>query len=161
MTVFAVIYTVIDSKNIFRTDFFRKSYTTANFDMKATGAYKITDDDIEGLRWIRDNLYADAVIVTNKVLKGGHRTFITSAYAERQVYLDGYDYANIPSKEYVDRRIEILKRFYTGDISSVIDLANDGVDYAVLFKFIEHYNVVPSGLPMVYENDDISVYKIK
>lgn len=161
MTVFAVIYTVIDSKNIFRTDFFRKSYTTANFDMKATGAYNITDDDIEGLRWIRDNLYADAVIVTNKVLKGGHRTFITSAYAERQVYLDGYDYANIPSKEYVDRRIEILKRFYTGDISSVIDLANDGVDYAVLFKFIEHYNVVPSGLPMVYENDDISVYKIK
>ena len=160
MTLLAVIYTAVDAKNIFNTGI--KSYRIINFNAKSTGALDFTNGDVLGLRWIRDNLSPDAVITTNKLLApNGSITFVTSAYSERQVFLEGYAYANIPNKEYVNRRIEILKRFYTGDISSVIDLANEGVDYAVLFKFIEHYNVVPSGLPLVYENDDISVYKIK
>ena len=81
--------------------------------------------EIAGLRWIRDILSENIVLATNKVLFGNpeetkfSRTFITSEYSERQVYLEGFSSTNLPDMEFVMERLSQLRDYYNGVPGSV------------------------------------------
>ena len=122
--------------------------------------------EIAGLRWIRDILSENIVLVTNKVLFGNleetkfSRTFITSEYSERQVYLEGFSSTNLPDMEFVMERLSQLRDYYNGVPGSVEVLRENGVTYAVLFKGGSNSSILPEG-NLIYENEDIAVLEFR
>lgn len=129
---------------------------------QSSGQNDVSAHEMTGLRWIRDNLPKDVVLATNKVLFGSpeetkfSRTFITSEYSERQVYLEGFSSTNLPSMEFVMERLFQLREYYNGVPGSVDVLWQNGVTHAVLFKGGQNPSVLPEG-NVIYENNDIAV----
>ena len=99
--------------------------------------WTISKAEIEGLRWVRDHVSEDAVILSNKVLEenGGARCFWVSSLTERQIYFESYDYSNL-SENYIKDKKELVARFYNGDNEISSFLKKEGVAYAVVFKHL-------------------------
>lgn len=124
--------------------------------------FGITKSEIEGLRWVRDNLPEDIVVVTNKIIQGDEytsgRSFITSAYSERQTYMEGWGSTNLPSKEFATDRLKRTQDFFHGNIEAKNQLLNEGVTYAVLFKGM---SAPDDNLgTCVFENNSMIIYKL-
>lgn len=134
--------------------FFVKEERTSN------SGTSISREEIVGLRWIRDNLEEEAVLVTNKVLEpnSGKHSFVTSAYSERQVYLEGYMATNLPNNHIVNDRLSEIKKYLKGDEEARESLINAGVKYVVLYKNITNEEI--DKFNVLYENKDIAICKI-
>lgn len=132
-----------------------------NHDMVCSDdGYGITRLEIEGLRWVRDNLPENIVVVTNKIIQGetSRRSFITSAYSERQTYMEGWGSTNLPSKDFAADRLKRIQDFFCGNEDAKNQLINEGVNYAILFKGLSSPNVTLGNA--LFENDAIVVYKL-
>ena len=127
-----------------------------------SGENDVSSSEIEGLRWIRDNLPEDAVLATNKVLFDNpeetqfSRNFTTSGYSERQVYLEGFSSTNLPGMEFVMNRLSQLRNYYNGEDGAADVLKENGVHYAVVFKAGQDNSVELEG-KNIYENNDLKV----
>lgn len=132
---------------------------------QSTGQNDVSLYEIEGLQWVRENLPEDVVLATNKVLSGNpenslfSRTFITSEYSERQVYLEGFSSTNLPSMEFVMNRLVELRKYYRDEEGADKVLREKGVTHAVVFKGLQDTSITPKGLPL-FENDDILIIEI-
>ena len=135
-------------------------------DLQSGGQNDISALEMLGLRWIRDNLPEDVVLATNKVFLNNQpmetkfsRTFITSEFSERQVYLEGFSSANLPSEEFVMERLSKLYDYYSGKQDSADVLKREGVTHAVAFKsgLEPPYHVAGE---LIYENDDMMVFDL-
>lgn len=119
-----------------------------------------TADELAAMRWLRDNTGPSSIVVSNKVLAevGGHRSFILSAFSERQAYLEGYDYSTV-NDNMCKHRLGLIKSLYSGEKDSISLIKSEGVDYVVLFK-----NIGNSALSIdncvVFENDAVKIYKL-
>ena len=91
-----------------------------------------------GLSWAKENLPESAVIVSNKVLAPvrGNRSYITSSYAERQVFFEGYISTNLPNDYIVRERLGLVARYFSGDLKAREELKKEGVTHVVVFKTI-------------------------
>ncbi len=117
----------------------------------------LTLAEYEGLRWARAHLPQDAVVLTNKVLAPvrGERSFITSAYAERQVYLEGYSSANLPNDHLVADRLFLISHYFSGDMSVRKKLLNEGITHVIIYKSLSA-NSAGTG-DLLYENKEIII----
>ena len=117
----------------------------------------LTRTEFDGLRWARANLPQDAVVVTNKVLAPirGERSFITSAYAERQVYLEGYSSANLPNNHLVPDRLFLISQYFSGDTSAREKLIKEGITHVIIYKSLSD-NSTETG-DLLYENKEIII----
>lgn len=119
-----------------------------------------TADELAAMRWLRDNTGPSSIVVSNKVLAevGGHRSFILSAFSERQAYLEGYDYSTV-NDDMCKHRLGLIKSLYSGEKDSISLIKSEGVDYVVLFK-----NIGNSALSIdncvVFENDAVKIFKL-
>ena len=124
--------------------------------------FGITKSEIEGLRWVRDNLPEDIVVVTNKIIQGDKytsgRSFITSAYSERQTYMEGWGSTNLPSKDFSTDRLKRIQDFFHGKRKAKKQLLNEGVSYAILFKGMSDPNENLG--TCVFENNSMVIYKL-
>ncbi|MCR4694159.1 MAG: hypothetical protein K5773_02410 [Pseudobutyrivibrio sp.] len=134
------------------------------YDTEAGDADHLVDKDtMEAYLWIKDNTESDALLAVDRLSENlDYRSiyFYCSAFSERQIFLEGYDYSDIDSD-----RIEALKsmneRFYSKNFDvamSAMDLA--GVDYLVVTKHSHpHYQENSDRLTLVFENDAVKIYK--
>ena len=133
---------------------------------QSRGENDISFLEMKGLRWIRENSPENIVLATNKVLFGNpeqsffSRTFITSEYSERQVYLEGFSSTNLPNMEFVMERLSQLRNYYNGIPGSASILQQNGVTHAVLFKGDQNASVTIEG-GVIYENEDIAILDLK
>ncbi|RRK32612.1 hypothetical protein EBB54_15550 [Schaedlerella arabinosiphila] len=128
-----------------------------NFEAVSQTGNDVTANEILGLRWIRDNTPNNAVLLTNKILyPDSFRSFITSAYTERQVYIEGFGSTNLPNTQLVSDRISLCQSYYCGDEETKNILVEEGVTHAVVFKSKQDANIILPG-EIVYENNDIVV----
>lgn len=134
---------------------------------QSTGENDISSLEVEGLRWIRENLPEEVVLATNKVLWNHpeetefSRTFITSEFAERQVYLEGFSSTNLPNMEFVSDRLAQVRDYYNGVPGAATVLRHrGGVTHAVVFRNGLDPSVTLAG-KVIYENDDMMVLDIR
>lgn len=121
----------------------------------------VTRDEIIAMQWVRDRLPKDIVLVTNKVLAPeGSRSFVTSAYTERQIYIEGYKFSNLPYAEIVDERLELLSAFFYGEEWAKNKLiTEEGVSHVALYKaFKEPQDYLGN---VLYENSAMVIYELK
>jgi hypothetical protein len=120
----------------------------------------ITRDELIALRWVRDNLPDGAILATNKVLApNADRSFITSSFTERQIFLEGYGYSIIAYSDISTKRIALLSAYYNGDTKAKLSLTKEGVSHAVLFKA---FNTPKKQMGnIIYENEAIAVYELE
>ena len=100
------------------------------------------------------------MVVTNKVLAPirGERSFITSAYAERQVYLEGYSSANLPNNHLVPDRLFLISQYFSGDRSAREKLIKEGITHVIIYKSLSD-NSAETG-DLLYENKEIIIRTI-
>lgn len=119
----------------------------------------ISWEEIEGLRWIRDNTQEDALLLSNKLLAPtGFRSFYVSAYSERQCFFESYGYSN-QSEALIEEKTEMIRSFYNGENGSEEALRGKGCTHAVVFKKL-HDNAYPPTCQIVYENNEVIVVRL-
>ena len=128
----------------------------------------LTHSELEGLEWIRDNTDADSVIATDRIdlwsseypaAEDDCRSFYYSAFAERQMLIEGFSYSDI-SLEAVSDRLAINRTIYSDlEMESRNAIDDAGADYVIVTKRFrsapEHFR------DPVFENEDISIYKVR
>ena len=139
-------------------------YVKATFMNKTMekNAKTVSKKEIEGLRWIRDNTDENSIIVTNKILAetGSGRSFVTSCFAQRPVFLEGDDYGAVPAYISKTKRKELVRKFFAGDAGALDILKKECVGYAVIFKaFLYNPDVLTFG-KIEYENEEIAVLSL-
>lgn len=123
------------------------------------GGVTISWDEIEGLRWIRENLSRDVLLLSNKLLaSGGSRSFLVSAFSERQTFFESYDYSN-QNESTIERNLKVIMEFYNGSNESIEMLKLRGVTHAVVFKRVSD-NLYPLGCKKIFENEDMVVVSL-
>ncbi len=118
---------------------------------------------MEAYLWLRDNTPEDAMVAVDRFTEDlDYRSiyFYCSAFSERQVYIEGYDYSDITEKQ-VEAMFSINEKFYSED-TAVAEAAMEmsGVDYLVVTK-LNHpdYQENSPKLKLVFTNDDVSIYR--
>lgn len=115
-------------------------------------------NELEALRWVRDHTNSDAILLSNKIRasKMGRRSYVVSAFTERQVFLEGYEYSASPKDSVIaDRRAHILNMFENNTDESAYFKKN-GVTHLVLFKNLidEKTKIIGN---VIYENASVVV----
>lgn len=116
----------------------------------------ITKQEYEGLRWARENMPDEAIVLSNKVLaKLGGRSFWVSSITEKQTFFESYDYSNIP-QDIIISKCNMVESFYKGDSQVLEYFKQEGVNYAVVFKGITPNNY-PLQCEKIFENSDVVI----
>ena len=125
----------------------------------------VSADTMEAYLWIRDNTPEDAVLAVDRLSEkqeNDYRSifFYASAFAERQCYLEGYDYSDI-AEDQVEAKLSMNEKFYSEDLleaDAAMEVA--GVNYLVVTKQ-EHpdYRVTSRNLKLVFNNSEVMIYK--
>lgn len=118
----------------------------------------LTKNELYGLRWCRDNLPDNSILLSNKMFGDEEwRSFWVSSISERQTFEESYAYSNV-NLTIAKNNIERIRKFYKGD-PNIQWLKNKKVNYAVIFK-----NIIPNKYPkeckVVFENIDLIVVEI-
>ena len=123
----------------------------------------VSADTMEAYLWLRDNTEEDAKVAVDRLSEElDYRSiyFYCSAFAERQCFLEGYDYSDVTEKQ-VDAMKTINEKFFS-DNSAEAELAMEmnGIDYLVVTEMM-HPGYEPSGLKLklVFKNDEVSIYR--
>ena len=115
--------------------------------------------EVLGLRWVRDNLPQNIILLSNKVLgESGARSFITSSFSERQTFFESYDYS-ILDKATFKNRIGNVRSFYYGNNNTSNILKKRGVTHAIVYKNIKP-NIYPTNCKLIFENKELIVVEL-
>ena len=119
----------------------------------------INRDEIIGLRWCRDNLPQNSILLSNKVLAaGGARSFWSSSLSERQMFFESYDYSGV-GQDVINEKCSLISDFYNGNSFSLSVLKGMGVMYAIVYKNILPH-MFPSKCIVEFENSEILIVKL-
>ena len=117
----------------------------------------LTRNEWKGLVWARDHLPESAILLTNKGLApvNGYRSFVTSAYSERQVFLEGSSSTIFPDDHFVSDRKDLISRYFKGDASARDELRRQGVTHVVVYKSLS--DIAFEDSKILYENEEIVI----
>ncbi len=125
--------------------------------------------EYEAMIWIRDNTPRDAIVAGDRFYFAPNqepyfaRYYYYSAFAERQMYLEGYFYANAYEADFEERiaqRLDTVTRAYNGDAQAVEQLAAEGVDYMITTAATTP-NFLLDDAQVVFQNDAVWVYGLQ
>lgn len=124
---------------------------------RSTDGTSLTRNEWKGLVWVREHLPESAILLTNKGLApiNGYRSFVTSAYSERQVFLEGSSSTIFPDDHFVPDRKDLISRYFKGDVSAREELGHKGVTHVVVYKSLS--DIAFEDSEVLYENDEISI----
>lgn len=128
----------------------------------------ITRYEYEGLNWIKNNTTQDAIICGDRYFYSDSkvdseaRFFYYSAFSERQFFLEGYYYHFKQGSPILDRKLQLMKEFYSGSESAFEALKKEHISYVIVSR-IEHADLsLPyKGLDLKFKNRDIAIYEVK
>ncbi len=123
----------------------------------------VSSDTMDAYFWLRDNTPADSVLAVDRLseeLDYRNIYFYASAFAERQCYLEGYDYSDVPESK-VEEMLSTNNLFFSDDpLVQQNALEENDIDYLVVTK-LSHPDYMDSNpqLKSVYFNSDVIIYK--
>lgn len=133
--------------------------------MSASSSFSKREAD--ACSWIRNNTKRDSIVQSNRFIAYPSGSYFNSIFSERIQYLEetfliyycelDNSEVNTESQE-AYRRGEIIKCAYGGDISSLNQLVDDGVDYFIQDNLICENKLEGMGLVKVYDQNDIVIY---
>ncbi len=156
---FDKIYTSATSKLEYNDDYYKE--------FEYTGMLK---EEYEGYAWIRENTNKDDVIATDrrnvttieqyKDIDSVY--YYSSAYSQRQMYLEGHKYKAMDDDQ-VNKRFNVLKQIYDDKNDSRGAIAyKNGIDYVVVTKTVNgDLELSNDNMKLCYKNDRIKIYEIK
>jgi len=160
-----LLYVLIGCSFVVTVGFARETYVlegkyAPDPGQKSVEGTSLTGLEWEGLVWVREHLPESAVMVTNKGLApvAGERSYVTSAYTERQVFLEGYVSTIVPNDHFIPDRKELMKRYFSGDAAAREELKQAGVTHVVVYKSLP--DVVFEGGNLLFENEEIAIRTI-
>ena len=122
----------------------------------------VSADTMEAYFWLRDHTPKDSIVAVDRLSEElDYRSiyFYCSAFAERQCYLEGYDYSDVDTAT-VEKMLETNETFYGNDIPAAKKaMSENGVDYLVVTRLMHpdfHHDV--SVLTEVFSNDEVTIY---
>jgi hypothetical protein len=129
---------------------------------------------LTGLLWLRARTSPNAVIAVNNVSNlqyPSYRYFYYSAFSERQIFLEGFDFtpafslgATRASVRELKRRLELTDRIFRDGSASAIEAAQRkyGVDYLLVDRrdTLPHHPPPASIARLVFSNADVQIYVI-
>lgn len=162
--VFTLLLTICCFNSIFylgRYSFIGLKKILKNYESKKNSSgVSVSLLETDALRWFRENTPTDSIFVTNKIFGiNGNRSFVTSAFTERQCFIEGSDYTSFPSSISKEERILLVKDVFSGNKESINLLKEKGVDYIVIYESIP-YNLNKNECNVVYTNSKISVIEL-
>lgn len=116
----------------------------------------VNKQELEALRWLRDNSDEDALLITNLAIIN-NTSFTTSCYAERQIYIEGEGYGSA-NQELQTYRVNLIKKYYLGDEEATEVLIGEGVDYAVVFASVPEYVEYVGNV--IFENSAVKIIEM-
>lgn len=120
----------------------------------------LSSDELIALRWAKDNIDKNAVVVSNKIFaENGWRSYVLSSFVERQVYLEGFLYSAGPNDKIVSHRLDLLKSFFADNYSAQGQLKKEGVTHVFVFKNLLKSTPKVRGIN-IFENSSVIIYKI-
>lgn len=127
----------------------------------------VSQGELEGLIWLRENTPTDSLILTDRRGLGEDgsytadcRFFAYSALSERQMYIEGFSYSNIPIEE-AKAKIEVTERIYASSGEELKKLgAQNGIDYVIVSERIGTNFEPGDGAEVCFENEDMRCYRI-
>ncbi len=138
-----------------------------------SNVFSVSSEEIEGLRWIRDNTDMNVMCATNKhyILSGDEKEkawwFFDSAYSERQLFIEGYSYETNSGFDISkgETMIEINDRMFSGEYNDQYkyELAEKlGIEYLII-HMNEDLSFIPSGkqFSICFKNDSIAIISIR
>ena len=123
----------------------------------------VSDDTMEAYFWLRDNTPSDSVIAVDRLseeLDYRNIYFYASAFAERQCYLEGYDYSDV-SESKVEKMLATNELFFSSDVTAQQNaLEENDIDYLVVTKQAHpEYKDSNPNLKSVFVNSDVVIYQ--
>ncbi|MBO6283739.1 MAG: hypothetical protein J6M63_07405 [Pseudobutyrivibrio sp.] len=123
----------------------------------------VSANTLDAYLWLRDNTdEEDKVAVDRLSEETDYRSiyFYCSAFSERQCYLEGYDYSDVTERQ-IEAMRSINEKFYSNNAAEAETALNmNDIDYLVVTKMGHPgYKSNSRKLELVYENDEVSVYK--
>ncbi|MGI6117387.1 MAG: hypothetical protein ACOYBC_03260 [Bilifractor sp.] len=119
----------------------------------------VTQEEGECYNWIRENLDSDAVFISNVTLYSPG-SLKTNALTQRRMYIESPSNATVDEKTAQSRYFQV-KGFMKGSYTSRRLLKENGVDYVIILKRYRTGEECTKGLKQVYDNDDVTVYRLK
>ncbi len=128
----------------------------------------ITQEEYEGMLWLRENTPEDAVFASDRQYFTGvedvynARYYYYTAFSERQCYLEGYNYVSTHEPAFetvIEERVAVLRGVYANEAGAIEALREAGVDYLAVSSLL-HPDFVPDGetAQLVFENSGIEIY---
>jgi len=119
----------------------------------------VTKSELLAMRWVRDHTDKQDLIATNKIIGDlGKRSFVSSSFTERQIFVEGTDYTAVEEMSDLQTRENMNLQYYQGNDSAYEYLKQYGVKYAILFKGISNPNIALGHI--VFENESTIIYKL-
>lgn len=123
----------------------------------------VSNDTMEAYFWLRDNTSYDSIIAVDRLSEElDYRSiyFYASAFAERQCYLEGYDYSDVTEAK-VAEMLSTNEDFYSDDVDvQQRALEENNIDYLVVTKQSHpEYKDSNPQLKSVFANADVIIYK--
>lgn len=131
----------------------------------------ISRGEYEAMLWLKQNTPQDAIFATDRhyfapaVGIDVARYYYYTAFAERQAYLEGYNYISTHEKNYgeiIDQRLVAIDGLLANDPDAAARMKEDGVEYFVASSLISPGYIMDESLGRaVFQNADITVYELK
>ena len=123
----------------------------------------VSSEVMDAYLWLRDNTPEDSIIAVDRFTEAlDYRNiyFYCSAFSERQVFLEGYDYSDI-SEESIEAMLSINDKFFSEDkLEACTALDISGVDYLVVTESMHpDYETTCEYMELVFENEQVKIYK--
>ncbi len=122
----------------------------------------VSADTMEAYLWLRDHTPKDSIVAVDRLSEElDYRSiyFYCSAFAERQCYLEGYDYSDVDTVT-VEQMLETNESFYGDDIAAAKQaMSENGVDYLVVTRLMHpDFHHDGSAFTEVFSNDEVTIY---
>ena len=121
----------------------------------------LDENEFDALRWVRDHTEKNAVLLSNKISakEMGRRSYVVSAFTERQVFLEGYEYGVSVNDPVISARREHIINMFENNTDESAYFKKNGVTHFVIFKNLMDKKIKISG-EVIYENAAVIVTKL-
>ena len=166
VTINCIIWGIVYTSSLYNTYIGKTNHHGIIYEStNEIGPEAITQEELQGIEWLRDHSSSDSIIASDRIALAtvntnsstDSRFFYYGAFSERQIFIEGFSYSNIP-KEAVSQKIKTNRAIYNLALSEKT-VRREGIDYIIVSKRFNQTNLSLI-YNTVFENYDIIIYEV-
>lgn len=166
-TILVVIFIILIAGSAGDTLVTMRNYYDSTTRLLSFGNKPLTPDVYEGMAFIRDNTKKDAVVGSYRsfwLSEENPRFFYYSAFTERRILVEGWEYMSPAYREEAFKRHEDMKTlFSTREVRTAKGIIEQyGIDYLIVYKHRgQRLRFKVEGvLQQAFQNSEMVIYKV-